>query len=254
MISTLAILQARTSSSRLPGKVLKPIVGRPMILHQLERVSRCHTIEQVVLATSDHSSDDNLAQVVQDAGYTVFRGDLSDVLLRFTICSQAYPANTVVRLTGDCPLSDPALIDEVVQAFHSQGWDYLSNSSDEQALTVPDGCDVEVFHRQLLEQAAQKASLPSEREHVTPWMRRPELAIKAGHYRHRQPRPFFRLTVDDPQDFALVSQVFEALHPHNPHFDLQAVITFLEQHPELAASNLTTLRNEGYLHSLKADG
>ncbi len=253
MTRTLAILQARTSSTRLPGKVLMPILGRAMILHQLERVSRCSCIDQVVLATSDHTSDDGLAAKVADAGFTVFRGDLDDVLLRFNDCSQAFPTNTVVRLTGDCPLSDPMLIDEVVQAFHHEGWDYLSNSADEKALTVPDGCDVEVFHRHLLEQAAQEARLPSEREHVTPWMRRPELPIKAGHYCHRQPRPFFRLTVDDPQDFVLVEAIFDALHPADSSFSIDAAIAFLQRNPELSISNLATIRNEGYLKSLTAE-
>jgi len=233
--------------------VLLPILGQPMILHQLERVSRSRSLQQVVLATSSDASDDVLAETVRSSGYQVFRGDLHDVLARFQACAAAHRATTVVRLTGDCPLSDPGVIDEVVQAFHRDGWDYLSNSADEQALSVPDGCDVEVFHRSLLDQAAANATLASEREHVTPWMRRPELPIRASHYRHRNPTPFFRLTVDDPQDFTLVRRVFEALHPTDPEFDLQAVIAFLQQHPALAASNLATIRNEGYLRSLDAE-
>ena len=253
MTATLAIIQARTGSSRLPGKVLKPILGQPMILHQLERVRRCRSLDQIVLATSEHSSDDDLARTVEAAGYTVFRGDLNDVLLRFSSCSRTYPADTVVRLTGDCPLSDPELIDEVVEAFHSDGWDYLSNSADEQALTVPDGCDVEVFHRHLLEQAVQEARLPSEREHVTPWMRRPELPIKAEHYRHRQPRPFFRLTVDDLQDFVVVEAILQALYPEDPAFGIDRAIAFLQHHPDLATSNADRVRNEGYLKSLAVD-
>lgn len=252
-MSTLAILQARTSSSRLPGKVLLSILGRPMILHQLERVSRCRSLQKVVLATSDDPTDDALADTASAAGFQVFRGDLHDVLARFQACASAHNATTVVRLTGDCPLSDPEVIDEVVEAFHREQWDYLSNSADEQALSVPDGCDVEVFHRSLLEQAAANAMLPSEREHVTPWMRRSELPIRASHYRHRNPTPFFRLTVDDPQDFTLVREVFETLYPVDPAFNLQAVIGFLEKHPTLAASNLATIRNEGYLRSLDAE-
>lgn len=224
-----------------------------MILHQLERVNLCRSLQKVVLATSTDSSDDELAEIVEYAGFTVFRGDLDDVLSRFQACGKDHKGSVLVRLTGDCPLSDPAVIDEVVDAFHKESWDYLSNSTDDQALSVPDGFDVEVFHSALLEQAAACATLPSEREHVTPWMRRPELSIKAGHYIHQTPTPFYRLTVDDPQDFAMVSQVFNALYPINIKFDLNDVVVFLQQHPDLAASNMATNRNEGFLRSLSAD-
>ncbi|MCS5698060.1 glycosyltransferase family protein [Cyanobium sp. FGCU-52] len=252
-MSTLAILQARTSSSRLPGKVLMPILGQPMILHQLDRVCRAKSLDQVVLATSSDATDDELARVVANAGYLVFRGDLHDVLARFQACADAHPCSTVVRLTGDCPLSDPGVIDELLEAFHNHGWDYLSNSADALALTVPDGCDVEVFRRELLDLAASRATLPSEREHVTPWMRRPELGLRSGHYCHRQPRQFFRLTVDDPKDFDLVNAIFQALYPSDPTFTIDAAITFLQQHPTLASSNSETVRNEGYLRSLDAE-
>ncbi|MBM5800411.1 MAG: spore coat protein [Cyanobacteria bacterium K_DeepCast_35m_m2_023] len=252
-MTTLAILQARTTSSRLPGKVLLPILGKPMILHQLERVMRSRALDQVVLATSIDPSDDELAALCSQVGYPVFRGDLQDVLARYQACAVANGCDTVVRLTGDCPLSDPAVIDEIVDAFHAGQWDYLSNSADEKALTVPDGCDVEVFRRELLDQAAAQAVLPSEREHVTPWMRRPDMPIRSGHYRHQEPTPFYRLTVDDPRDFALVNAVFEALAPEKADFDLADVIAFLERNPVLAHSNLDTVRNEGYLRSVAAD-
>ena len=154
-MSTLAIVQARTSSSRLPGKVLLPIGTKPMVLYQLDRLKRCTRIDRVVLATSYHSSDDTLADLVATAGFPVFRGDLEDVLERFRACAAREQAATVVRLTGDCPLSDPALIDELVQAFADGGWDYLANSADGQQLSVPDGFDVEVFRADLLERASR---------------------------------------------------------------------------------------------------
>ena len=170
-MSTLAIVQARTSSSRLPGKVLLPIGAKPMVLFQLERLQRCTRLDRLVLATSDDSSDDHLANVVSSAGFTVFRGDLNDVLERFRTCAASEQATSVVRLTGDCPLSDPVLIDELVEAFVDGGWDYLANCVDEKRLSVPGGFDDEVFRAELLERAALEAQLPSEREHVTPWFR-----------------------------------------------------------------------------------
>jgi len=153
-MTTLAIVQARTSSSRLPGKVLLPISGKPMILHQLERLRRSRRLDRIVLATSADGSDDQLAEVVMGAGFSVFRGDLLDVLERFRACATLEQASTVVRLTGDCPLSDPALIDELVETFAAGGWDYLANCVDEQRLSVPDGFDAEVFRAELLEREA----------------------------------------------------------------------------------------------------
>ena len=250
---TLGIVQARTSSSRLPGKVLLPIGTKPMVLYQLERLQRCNQVDRVVLATSVHSSDDTLADLVSAAGFPVFRGDLEDVLERFRSCAAKEQAATIVRLTGDCPLSDPFLIDELVEAFADGGWDYLANCADEQQLSVPDGFDAEVFRAELLERAAREALLPSEREHVTPWFRSDSAGLRWGHFRHQPERPYFRVTVDDPVDLEVVREIVGSLEPKDPAFGVDAVVKHLEQHPELAARNLTTVRNEGFLKSLAED-
>jgi len=252
-MSILAIVQARTSSSRLPSKVLLPIGAKPMVLYQLERLQRCTRLDRLVLATSNDSSDDLLANVVSAAGFTVFRGDLSDVLERFRACAAKERANTVVRLTGDCPLSDPNLIDELVEAFNEGGWDYLANCADEQQLSVPDGFDAEVFRAELLERAAREALLPSEREHVTPWFRSDRAGLRWGHFRHQPVRPYFRVTVDDPVDLEVVRELVAALEPQDPAFGVDAVVKHLQQHPELVARNLATVRNEGFLSSLVED-
>lgn len=252
-MTTLAIVQARTSSSRLPGKVLLPIGGRAMVLHQLQRLRRCRRLDRLVVATSIHSSDDTLADVVSAAGFTVFRGDLHDVLERFRACAAREQATTVVRLTGDCPLSDPALIDELVEAFVDCDWDYLANCVDEQKLSVPDGFDAEVFRAELLERASREAQLPSEREHVTPWFRSDSAGLRWGHFRHQPVRPYYRVTVDNPADLEVVRAIVAALEPQNPTFGVDAVVDYLEQHPELAARNLATVRNEGLLKSLAQD-
>ncbi len=252
-INTIAILQARTSSSRLPGKVLLPIIGKPMILHQLDRVIRSSSIDKLVVATSVDSSDDNLANTIKSAGFCVFRGDLNDVLKRFVDCISLYGGSTIVRLTGDCPLHDPAIIDEILEAYYLSSCNYLSNSSDPSNLSVPDGFDVEVFDSELLNLASINAHLPSEREHVTPWMRRSDTPCQAQHYIHKNPVPFYRLTVDDHLDFELVSKIISELYPINPNFDLQSIIDFLSKNPTLANTNINTLRNEGYVRSLSKD-
>ena len=252
-MTTVAIVQARTTSSRLPGKVLLPIGDKPMVLHQLERVKRCQNLDFLVLATSDDESDDTLAEVVAAAGFSVFRGDLHDVLERFRACAAHHQASIVVRLTGDCPLSDPALIDEVVAAFVAGHWDYLANCVDEKQLTVPDGFDVEVFRADLLERAAHEALLPSEREHVTPWFRSKSAGLLWCHHRHEPERPYYRVTVDEPEDLEVVRSIFEGLAPDIPDFGIDDVVSYLVDHPSLAASNLDRIRNEGYLKSLSKD-
>ena len=252
-MTVLAIIQARTSSSRLPGKVLLPILDRPMILHQLERVSRCCQLDRIVVATSTDFSDDDLVKVVVNAGFSVFRGDLNDVLARFQACALEEQATIVVRLTGDCPLSDPALIDELIEVFKSGDWDYLANCADGNQLSVPDGFDVEVFRAQLLERAGAEARLPSEREHVTPWLRSAAADLQWGHFRHQPIRPYYRVTVDDPVDLEVVRSIFNELHSSDPAFGVDAVVSYLDRNPELASRNLATVRNEGLLKSLAED-
>ena len=146
-MTTLAILQARTTSTRLPGKVLLPLEGEPMILRQLERINRAKSIDAIVVATSIDPSDDALAQLLTDRGYQVVRGPLDDVLARFVKALDEFPAETVVRLTADCPLTSPEVIDLVVNEFHSSGADYLTNTL---TPTYPDGREVEVVKASVL--------------------------------------------------------------------------------------------------------
>lgn len=252
-MTRLAIVQARTSSTRLPGKVLIPVVGEPMILRQLRRIGRSQRVDLTVLATSVDKTDDNLAELVSRAGFRVFRGELNDVLKRFCDCASSEGASSVIRLTGDCPLTDPVLIDEIIDAFELGNWDYLANCADAGQLSVPNGFDIEVFRADLLIRASQEARLPSQREHVTPWFRSHEAGLHWGHFRHQPIRSYFRVTVDHPQDLEVVQTIVAALEPRNPDFGVDDVVAYLEQHPEVAARNLATVRNEGYLKSLAED-
>jgi len=252
-MKTLAIIQARMSSTRLPGKVLMPVADTPMILYQLERIRRCNSLDQIILATSSNADDDILDSTVRAAGFPVFRGSLNDVLERFRDCADSEHADTVVRLTGDCPLTDPKLIDELVGEFYREDWDYLANCAVGDQLSVPDGFDAEVFRAELLERAAREANLPSEREHVTPWFRSENAGLRWAHFRHEPVRPYYRVTVDDPVDLEVVRAVVKALEPQDPDFGVDSVVNYLNQHPEIAALNLATVRNEGYLKSLKED-
>lgn len=251
-MSVVAILQARTSSSRLPGKVLLPIIGQPMILQQVDRLARCETLDRLVVATSRDESDDILAAHLTAEGVSVHRGPLDDVLARFAgaLGALAPEAEHVVRLTGDCPLVDPAVVDATVRLHLAEGADYTSNCA---VPTFPDGLDVEVLRTTALRAADAEARLHSEREHVTPFVRsRPE-RFRQAELRAHVDRSHLRLTVDTPADLALVRAVYEALHPRDPAFGLDAVLALLDARPDLVALNADATRNEGYADSLARD-
>ena len=252
-MKTLAIVQARMTSTRLPRKVIKPVGGLPMIVFQLKRISISTSIDKVIVATSDHPSDDQLASLIESEGYCVFRGPLEDVLARFHSCCKAENPEVVIRLTGDCPLTDPHLIDEMVSEFYTGSWDYLANCADEDNLSVPDGFDIEIFKADLLDRAVNEAKLPSEREHVTPWFRRPDSALNWSHYIHKTIRPYYRVTVDESTDFDVVCRIVDSFDHENGFLGVDEVVRFLNDNPSIASINLKTIRNEGYLKSQAMD-
>jgi len=250
-MKTLAILQARVSSSRLPGKVLLPILGEPTLFRQIERIRRATRIEQLVVATSTDPSDDILASECLTRGIGCFRGSLDDVLDRFYRAAVSFRPANIVRLTGDCPLADPELIDRVIE-FHLQGgYDFVSNAIEP---TFPDGLDSAVFRFELLEQAWQEARLPSEREHVTPFMRHHPERYKIGSYKGSPDRSYMRWTVDEPADFAFVCAIYERLYPAKADFGSEDIYRLLEDQPELLQLNGGIGRNEGLASSLQKDG
>ena len=228
----LAILQARLSSSRLPGKVLLPLAGAPMILRQVERVCRAERIDRLVVATSDQPSDDRLAQTLAEAGVETYRGPLDDVLARFVGALDAWPADHVVRLTGDCPLIDPGLIDATIDLHLKAGADYAQNRLVDKGF--PKGQDVEVITAAALRRAAANASTPEEREHVT-WgvWNHPE-TYKVVRLEPPTDQGQVRWTVDRPDDYEFVSAVYEALYPANPAFSSDDIRAFVRSRPDLA--------------------
>lgn len=251
MMEILAILQARTSSSRLPGKVLRPILGQPMLFRQIERLRRAETLQAIVVATSDDPSDDALAALCADMGLACHRGSLNDVLARVHgACLRYGPARHVVRLTGDCPLADPAVIDMVVRRHLASGADYTTNALQP---TWPDGLDIEVMTFGALQRAFAEARLPSEREHVTPYITKHPEWFRIEHVRAEQDFSSLRWTVDEPADLEFVAEVYAALYPQDNAFDTTAVLGLIARRPELARLNGQILRNEGYARSLAAD-
>jgi spore coat polysaccharide biosynthesis protein SpsF len=250
-MTVLAILQARVTSTRLPNKVLAPILGQPMLARQIERLRRATTLDKLVVATSDDASDDPLAAMCATIGVPCYRGSLNDVLARFQGASVAHgPADHIVRLTGDCPLADPAMVDAVVRHHQATGADYTSNAIQP---SWPDGLDVEVMRASALQRAFNEACLLSEREHVTPYIHKHPEWFRIQHVKSDIDLSSFRWTVDESADLTFVSEVYAALYPQNPAFDTAAILALLEQRPELAKLNDQFLRNEGYAKSLAAD-
>lgn len=247
---TIAVLQARMSSTRLPGKVLLRTCGKPLLQHQVERARRAKRLDALVVATSTDASDDALQTLCESIGIPCHRGSLDDVLDRFMGAARPLSPAYVVRLTGDCPLIDPHVVDRVIETAQQPGVDYASNALNP---TYPDGLDVECMRFEVLEQAAREARKPSEREHVTPFIHTQPQRFALRQVQHSTDLSHLRWTVDEPADFVFVSQVFEHLHAANPAFGMDDVLAFERRHPEIARLNRGLRRNEGYERSLRKD-
>jgi glutamate-1-semialdehyde 2,1-aminomutase/spore coat polysaccharide biosynthesis protein SpsF len=249
-VDILGVLQARASSSRLPGKVLKPLVGEPMLIRQLERLGRARKIGRLIVATSTDPSDDVLAQALAARGIECHRGSLDDVLDRFYRAAAKHSPKHVVRLTGDCPLADPVLIDQVIEFHLRGGFDYSSSALEP---TYPDGLDVEVATFAALETAFKEATTKSDREHVMPFLHRQPARFKLGSFKGERDLSMLRWTVDEADDFDLISQIYEELYPKNAAFSTADVLALLERRPALKTSNTRHGRNEGYALSQRKE-
>jgi spore coat polysaccharide biosynthesis protein SpsF (cytidylyltransferase family) len=238
-----AIIQARTSSSRLPGKVLEPLQGIPMIVFMLRRVAHAKQLDHFLVATSVEKSDDLLAQAVTHYGFDCYRGDLTDVLSRFAAAASQCTADVVVRLTGDCPLVDPDLIDRSVSILKDGNYDYVSNVDPP---TYPNGLDVEVFTRDALMCAHESAQLTADREHVTPYIRRNKALFRQVNFRSYVDLSTLRWTVDHADDLAFVRALVNFVsHNENILPDRFDFLRLFEVHNSMLPKNIHA-RNERY--------
>jgi len=217
-----AIVQARMRAARLPGKVLADIAGRPMLWYVVKRVRMARFVDQVVVATSTESADDAIAEFCAQHNFECFRGSETDVLDRFYQAAKRFDTDVVVRVTADCPLLDSQVIDRVIASYLGNGYDYVTNTL---RYTYPDGLDVEVFSLEALEAAWREASLPAEREHVTPYLR------ASGRFRvHNVEHDVdlsarkLRWTVDEPPDLEFVRAVYTRIGPQGQNFGLADVL------------------------------
>lgn len=230
----LLIVQARMTSTRLPGKVLLPLAGEPMLTRLIERLRRVQRADGIVIATTTNATDDPIAALCDKLGVPCHRGSEHDVLSRYADAARLHGADAVVRITSDCPLIHPVLIDQILAVYEEGDSDYVSNMLPP---TWPYGMAVEVFSAAALQQAHAEATQAAEREHVTPFiywhperyrLRNVESPVNLSHH---------RWTVDTPEDYELVRRLFETLHPINPEFTQADILTLLDAHPDWMTLN-----------------
>lgn len=231
-----ATIEARMRSTRLPGKVLKPVLGRPLLELMVGRVRRAKRIDEIVIATTDDASCDPIEDLARQIGVSFFRGSEDDVLGRVLGAAQSAQADLIVELTGDCPLLDPGLIDRVIETYLAGDVDYCSNRM---LRTHPIGMDIQVFPTAVLEQVAGLTSDPRDREHVSIYIYEHPERFRLLNFAESLPpsAPDLRLTLDTPLDYELIQTVFERLYPRNPHFGLPEMLELFAQEPALAAVN-----------------
>jgi spore coat polysaccharide biosynthesis protein SpsF (cytidylyltransferase family) len=241
-MSTVAVIQARCGSTRFPRKVLAPLQGRPMLAHIIDRVSRATLVDRVVVATTDGRIDDEVATLAHASGAGVTRGPEDDVLTRYVMAAREHDADVIVRITADCPLTDPAIVDSIIRARSDDDADYASNV---EPPTFPEGYDCEVFTHACLMRIDQDAKLAYEREHVTVRVREHLGEFRTAHVAHEPDLSWMRLTVDVPADLQRVSRLLDSL-PSSPAPDLAAVIAAFEGDPSFSDQSGLPLRNERY--------
>jgi spore coat polysaccharide biosynthesis protein SpsF len=235
-MKVVSTIEARMRSSRLPGKVLRPIVGKPMLELLIERLRRARRINQIVVATTDNPADDAIEQLARRLDIVCFRGSEEDVLDRVLRAAQSVAADVIVEITGDCPLVDPEVVDWLVTVYLANDYDYVANVLKR---TYPDGLDAQVFATSVLAEVARLTQDPADREHVSLYIyERPE-HYKLYNVESGLPEQYrdVRLTLDTPEDLELIAAIYSELYPKNPAFTLNDVLRLLDRRPELRAVN-----------------
>jgi spore coat polysaccharide biosynthesis protein SpsF len=224
-------VQARMGASRLPGKPLMEVEGKPLLAYLVERLQRVKNADKVIVATTEQPQDDAIASAAQKLGAEVFRGSERDVLDRYARAAETFQADVIVRVTGDCPLIDPAIIDQAIEYFihHYPKVQYVSNTLER---TYPRGMDVEVFSRNALDAADREGHAPEEREHVTVFIYRHSDRFPTATIKLPENLSQYRWTVDTPEDFYLVQTLLREIVPQKENFTLKDLVELINLHPE----------------------
>lgn len=236
------IIQARTGSTRLPNKIFLDLAGKPVLERVIDRVRAAETVNQVVIACPDSEQNNIIEEFVDGLeGIGLFRGSEDDVLGRYYQAAKKYSADVVIRITSDCPLMDPEVIDKVVKVFLDNQSDYVANILGER--TYPRGLDIEVFSFATLEKMAQIATEAEDREHVTLYLRKHPEEFSTANVTHHTDYSAYRLTLDEKDDYTLISKIYERM-PAND-YSFEHVVALLEREPELAEINKTVIQKYG---------
>ena len=243
MITT--IIQARTGSARLPEKVLKMVEEKTFLEHMIERVRHAKQLDEIIIATTQKREDDAIAFLAENLGIKVFRGSEKDVLERYYKAALESSSDHIVRLTGDCPLLDPEVVNRVVD-FYLKSLDHYDYVSNVNPRTYPHGMDVEVFSFGALAKSYKESKDLTEREHVTPYIRNNPGIFRIGNVVYDEDLSYLRLTLDYPEDLEVITNVFRELYPKNNFFGLEDILTLHRQKPDIFLANSRFRRPSQY--------
>jgi len=247
-----AIIQGRMGSTRLPGKVMKEILGKSLLELLIERLRFSQFVDQIVIATTVNQEDDAIYGLAKKLSIECFRGSEDDVLCRYYEASKKFSFDHIVRLTADCPLIDPEVVDRVVRFYleNETRYDYVSNTL---TPTYPDGLDVEIFSFDVLERLHRLSNKRYQREHVCTYLVEHPDQFRMANVTNNTDLSKLRLTVDEPEDFELVRRILENIYPKKPMFLLEDILALLQEHPDLIEINKDIERNAGFIRSLEKD-
>jgi spore coat polysaccharide biosynthesis protein SpsF len=237
------IVQGRMGSTRLPGKVMKEVLGKPLLFYLVERLRKVEHIEGICIATTLNPIDDVIANFCNAESLHCFRGSEEDVLSRYFAAAEAFDVEACVRITADCPLIDPMIISKAIYTFrhHYDELDYLSNTLDR---TFPRGMDVEIFRKDALQKTYFHAKSASDKEHVTSYMVKHPHHFRLGNLYQKKDTSSYRLTVDTQEDFELIRIILEKLYPHKQEFHLEDILRLFATYPELKEINAHVAQKE----------
>ncbi|MFF6014769.1 cytidylyltransferase domain-containing protein [Lysinibacillus fusiformis] len=224
-----AIIQARMGSTRLPGKILKKVNGRPLLSYQLERLQQSNHINDLVIATTLNEKDDLIVEFCKKNNILWFRGSEKDVLARYYETAKTFKADAIVRITSDCPIIDVQVVDKTIQYFVDNNYEYVSNTVDR---TYPRGLDTEAFTFEALEKAYKEAVMERDREHVTAYFYTNPDVFKISSVRNETDYSKYRWTVDTEEDFQLIKNIIEKLYNDNPNFTFHDTVKLMEANPD----------------------
>lgn len=230
------IMQARVNSSRLPGKVLKKLKGKTILEHDIERIKQAKEVDGIIIATTERPEDIDIVSIARKCGVEVFCGSEDDVLSRYYYAAKKFQVDHIIRITSDCPLIDPFIIDEVIQCYRQREVDIITNVPNEwETMTYPRGLDLEIFSYQWLEKAFLEAKSQYDREHVSPYIYK--YAKKRYYYKYEKDYSQYRWTLDTIEDWQVIQKIYEHFYKGEHNFYFRDIINFMEENPEIAKLN-----------------